>query len=166
MIPLTRPKLLIAAGCLWLFTSLYLLQYGARLLISSIPAPEPFVPYTHPLLETLAPIAGGRDHVAVLIVLGCLTTGLLKCRYVLSRSVRRGIDRIMSLPNPSPITKIYPLRYYLLILSMVALGFFLRHSGTPEDLRAACYLSIGFGMMKGSSLFFKHSLVVRESLKQ
>jgi len=166
MLKLSHSQLVGASGVVWLLMGFFLVQYGAQLLIGSIPIPDPFVSWAHPFLEILSPFAGSRQNVAVLIVLGCMVTGHIKCRYVLSRSIRRGTARILSLPNPAPLYQIYSFRYYFLIGLMIFLGFLLRNTGTPNDFRAACYLSIGFGMLRGSMLYFKKSLVIRDSLNQ
>jgi len=158
MVKLSHTQLIATSGAIWLLMGLFLGQYGAQLLIGAVPLPEPFAYWTHPLLEIFSPLVGDRQNAAVLIVLGCLVTGHLKCRFVLSRSINRGIRRILALPNPSPFYRIYSLRYYLLIGSMIALGFLLRNSGTPDDFRAACYLSIGFGMIRGSMIYFKRGI--------
>lgn len=163
---LPHKKLIAISGTIWLLTGLFLLQYGVRLLISALPLPDPFVWGTHPLIEFFSPFLGSRENVAALIVLGCLITGKLKCRYVLSRSIDRGVQHILSLPNPSPVYRLYSARYYLLIAVMITMGFFLRNSGAPSDFRAACYLSIGFGMIHGSMIFFKKSLVIGNALQE
>jgi len=166
MFKLSHSQLVAASGIVWFLTGLFLAQFGARLLIGALPTPEPFVPWTHPLLESFASLAGSRENVAVLIVLGCLITGQVKCRFVLSRSIKRGIKRILALPNPAPLYRIYSLPYYGLIGCMILMGVFLRKSGLPDDLRGACYLSIGFGMLRGAALYFKQSFVIRDSPSQ
>jgi len=166
MIKLSHSQLVAFSGVIWLLTGLFLAQYGARLLIGALPLPDPFIAWTHPLLESFASLAGSRENVAVIIVLGCLITGQLKCRYVLSRSIQRGVKRILSLPNPAPFYQIYSLPYYALIGCMILMGVLLRKSGVPDDFRGACYLSIGFGMLRGAALFFKQSFVIRDSLNQ
>jgi hypothetical protein len=166
MFKLKHSQLAAASGVVWLATGFLLLQYGIRLLISAIPLPVPFKLWTHPFLEILSTFMGSRENAALLMVAGCLITGKIKCRYVLSRSVRRGIDRLLTLPNPSQIFKIYSLRYYLFIGFLLGAGYFMRNSGMPADFRAACYMSIGCGMINGALLYFKasYSLMVRNPL--
>ncbi|NGX57473.1 MAG: hypothetical protein K940chlam3_00365 [Chlamydiae bacterium] len=158
MLKVSHSKLVAISGVVWFLVGIFLLQYGVQLLVSALPQPVPFVMWTHPLLEILAPYVGSRENVAVMIVLGCLVTGNVKCHFVLSRSINRGIHRILALPNPAPVYKIYSLPYYFLIASMIALGFLLRNTGAPADFRAACYLSIGFGMVRGSMIYLWYGM--------
>ncbi len=168
MFKLKHHQLAAASGIVWLATGAFLLQFGIRLLVSSIPLPVPFKMWSHPFLEILTPYLGSRENTALVIAAGCLLTGKIKCRYVLSRSIRRGLGRILSLPNPSHILRIYSPSYYLLIACMITLGFFMRKSGMPADFRAACYISIGSGMINGALLYFKacRSLMIRDPLDE
>lgn len=154
---LKHHQLGIVSGIIWFVFGFFLLQYGVRLLIEAIPQPIPFKMWTHPFLEILSPYLGNRENAALLMVAGCMITGKVKCHFVLSRSIKRALNRIRTLPNPASVIRIYSPGYYLLIVSMVCLGFFMRKSAVPADFRAACYMSIGCGMINGAILYFKAS---------
>ncbi|MCB1149217.1 MAG: hypothetical protein KDK48_03550 [Chlamydiia bacterium] len=163
MIEKKKKGMLVAAGILWLGIGLYLTAFGSTLLAAALPQPTPFKMWTHPLLEMLsATLTISREEAAALIVAGCILTGTLKAKYVLSRSVKRGITRIAALPQPASIFRIYDWKYYLLIAVMMTMGLILRKSGLPTDFRAACYLSIGFALVSASKGYFRESLMVRD----
>jgi len=147
MVKASRSTLITLSGLIWLVIGGLLFTKGAKW-ISSLDQNE----WT-PLYDFLALFYPYPNQYSACILAGCLLTGYLKSKWIFARTARKAIERISSLPNPVSILKIYPLKYYALIATMISLGYFVRQSNLPTDLRAAMYLSIGFALMR-SSLYF------------
>ena len=123
---------LLLSAAIWFVGGVFLLRKGLYLLTMN---PE-----------------GGEETLLLVIAVGLLI-GWLKGRFVLSRSVDRISERILSLPSPFPIKKIYPLYYYGLILIMVGFGFGLKL--LPLTVRAFVDVAIGSALLQGSFLYLR-----------
>lgn len=95
-----------------------------------------------------------KQGAAFLISAG-LFGGYLKGKFVLSKSAARVVTRILSLPLPLSLRKIYAPSYWILIGSMMALGMLLNVLPVPLDLRGAVDLAIGAALIRGSFTYFK-----------
>lgn len=87
-----------------------------------------------------------------------LFLGCLKGELILQKTAKRIVGQICSLSSPISFKKVYPLSYWLLILSMVALGFLCRY--LPDEVRGFIDIAIGSALMYGARLYFRASLGV------
>lgn len=94
-----------------------------------------------------------KHDLALLFVATGLLIGHAKSRFVLSKTVKRIVDRIVSLPEPVRISQVYPLSYCLLIGSMIALGISLRFIPISLLFRGTVDVAIGAALTSGSFLF-------------
>ncbi len=93
-------------------------------------------------------------NTAIWLMVICLIIGFLKGRFILIKSVRRIIKRITSIKEPVPIYKMYAPSYYLLIGSMIMIGFLFRRLDLAGEVRASFDIIIGFALINGSFLTF------------
>jgi hypothetical protein len=81
--------------------------------------------------------------------------GFAKGRLVLSKTVDRVVKRIRSLQVPIRASQIYARSYWILIGSMVALGFAMRFLPIPLDARGLIDVAIGSALVNGAMLYFR-----------
>jgi hypothetical protein len=98
---------------------------------------------------------GSAQHAATAFMAIGLIVGFLKGRFVLSKTVRRVVLRIASLPLPIRLKDAYSRSYWILIGSMVALGMFFRFLPIPVDIRGVIDLAIGSALVNGAMLYFR-----------
>jgi len=98
-------------------------------------------------------INDSKHEYALLFVAVGLLVGHAKSRFVLSKTVKRIVDRIAVLPEPVPISQVYPLSYCLLIGSMIALGVSLRFLPISILVRGTVDVAIGSALTSGALLF-------------
>jgi hypothetical protein len=97
---------------------------------------------------------------AILFVLS-LSIGYAKGRFVLSKSATRTINRLRTLPSPTPIYQLYSPPYYLLLALMVCLGISIKYLGITGEIRAIIDVAIGTALLSGSIEFFRQSFSCR-----
>ncbi len=149
---LSHTKLIVLSGLIWFAIGVYLLQLGLGLLLGTLHAGAD-VPT--PLIHTLSPwIVTAQTAVLGLILLG-LFIGYFKGRYVLGKSAKRGVSRILSFPSPVPLSKIYSLKYYLLLGLMVGLGVSIKFLGIHNDIRGFIDVAIGAALINGAAIYFQ-----------
>lgn len=130
-----RNTLLLSSACLWTIIGLFLLVKGG---------------YRWMYLADRQP----------LIVFAGIFAGSVKSFYILDKSARRGIDRILKKADGTCLGAVYSIRTWLLVLCMMSLGVILRDSSIPVQFLCFCYLTIGW------ALLFSSRLAWREWLKQ
>jgi hypothetical protein len=132
MIQIRHLTALILSAATWFLMGLFLLAKGLNLLVVKADMKEGMILF--------------------LIVLG-LFVGFLKGRFVLSKTVKRMATHIFSLPNPSPLKKVYPLSYYLILAGMMGLGILFRW--LPASIHGFVDVAVGAALMNGSLLYLR-----------
>ena len=130
---------------------------GINFIVESLLQENAHLP--HPILNFLSPYVGGIEPAALVWIAFALFIGFLKGRRVLSKSVDRSVNRILTLPNPASLGKIYTPGYYALLGSMVALGILVRY--TTQDIRGGIDIAIGSALINGAMLYFRRAWIVR-----
>ncbi len=132
--------LILFSGLFWLFGGLSLLMRGLKLLTSE-----------SQLLE------GGKERVLLLISIGLLI-GFVKGHFVLKKSARRILEKILSLKEPIPFSQVYGRKFYFLIGGMILLGVSLRFIGLPHALHGTIDVAIGSALIHGAFVYFRAAL--------
>ncbi len=148
--------LIFISGLLWLIIGIFLLSFGIYLVMETLRGISEESRFS--LVKQFSRIFGGQDN-GVAILLGlALFIGYLKGRYVLSRSAKRQIKRILSFPPPVHIKYIYGLGYYLLIALMIGIGISFRFFPFAQDIRGTVDIAIGSALLSGALTYFRFAL--------
>lgn len=150
---LSHTKLIVISGLLWFGVGIYLLQLGLNLLLEGTQNFSNLDQY--PLLHTLVSYTGSLELAVILLVILALFIGYFKGRYVLGKSAKNGVDRILSFSNPAPLQYIYNAKYYILLGTMVALGISIKYIGLNHDIRGFIDAAIGSALINGSMIYFR-----------
>lgn len=75
-------------------------------------------------------------------------------RFLLVRIVRRNMARIASYADKGCLFAFQAWRSYLLILVMIVLGAFLRHTALPREILAVLYAAMGGALVLSSLAYF------------
>jgi len=92
------------------------------------------------------------SHWQLLIVALGLLAGSLKAYFILDKSARRGINRILSFKDGTCLGAVYSVKTWVLVLCMMGMGVILRNSSLPVSLLSLLYLTIGWGLLMSSRL--------------
>lgn len=95
------------------------------------------------------------EETATWLMMAALVVGFLKGRFVLSKTVKRVVDRIQSLPLPIRLWNAYAPSYWILIGSMVLLGMSFRFLPIPLQYRGMVDVAIGSALVNGAMLYFR-----------
>lgn len=141
----------LLSGMLWLMVGIFLLSLGLRFLLSSLNPLE--MPTS---FSVLAFFGKDKQNGAFFLITIGLLLGFLKGKYILSKTVAREVKRVSALPNPTTIKNIYSKKYYILLASMMGLGFLMRHLPISLDTRGFVDITIGAALINGARLYFRH----------
>lgn len=150
------------AGCIWLLMGFFLLQLGLNLIIDGISLGAPAT--TTPLLAMMGLFFPSLEVAAFALVAIALVCGHLKGRYVLARSAHRSIARVLDLPAPIPLYRLYSRKYYLLLGGMMFLGLAVKFLGIPQDIRGAIDTAIGAALVSGAFVYFSNTCAARQKI--
>lgn len=162
MIKFSHATLTAVSGFIWLAIGGFLLSLGLRLIVGSIQPEFAYFEKRFPILDTLAPYFGGIEQAALLLIVLCLLIGYLKGRYVLGKSARSGVARLLTFPNPTSIGNLYSTKYYILLGGMVGLGMSIKYLGLPNDVRGAVDVAIGAALINGAMIYFRLAYAIRK----
>ena len=152
---LSHTKIIVISGLIWMAIGVYLLQLGLGLLLTGL-HPSASQPAAHlPMVQAIALYVGGMETAALLLVIVALYIGYFKGRYVLGKSAQRGVDRILTFPNPMPLQSIYSPKYYILLGGIIALGMSIKFLGLNNDIRGLVDVIIGSALVNGAMIYFR-----------
>ena len=92
------------------------------------------------------------DVGAAVYILAALAAGSLKSVFILDKSARKGIDRILRLEDGSCLGAVYSIRTWVLVAAMMGVGYLLRHSSLPPAVTGSIYAAIGWSLLFSSRL--------------
>ncbi len=155
-----HPSILVSIqGAVWLGVGVFLVCKGVLLITILLTYPE----FGSSLFVKGASHLGGTGNGVVLLICLGLFIGWLKARFVLIRVIRKNVTRLLQMPSPIPLKKIYEGRYYLILALMISLGILPRTLGLKNDIHGFIALTIGAALLNGSFLYFRFSLEVKKS---
>ncbi len=83
-----------------------------------------------------------------------IALALVLHRFMLARIARRNMERICNYAERGCVFAFQAWRSYLIILVMIALGSFLRHTGIPREILAIFYTAMGGALIVSSLAYF------------
>jgi hypothetical protein len=135
----SKPTLVLLPGLLWVTAGSILLTLAVGWLRQRHPA-----------------------HLLLLVATG-VVAALLIHHFGFLRIVDRNLGRILPGEDERSMFSFMPLRSYLLIALMMAMGFALRHSPIPKAYLAVLYLGIGLALLLSSVRYLRVYLQVRRT---
>ncbi len=137
---MNKNSLYALAGSLWALVGLFLIVRGAVMYQTALDTQN-----------------ASQTALAVSITLSVLL-GIIKGRFVLSKTARRNKSRIDSLEEPLKVHHVYTKSFYFLIAGMILLGVTLRTFNEYLGgyvVVAAIYCGIGLALMVSSLVYWK-----------
>ena len=160
---LSKAAWIAISGVTWFVIGMGLLTLGLHFIIHKA---QVELGETTSLLAKISPLAGGREQAALALITIGLIIGFIKGRFVLTKTVKRVSERILSLEPPLKLSQIYSRGYLFLIGGMVLLGMSMKYLGLPTDIRGLIDVGIGSALMNGASVYFRVAMHVRKELKK
>ena len=136
-----KQRLLQVAGLIWIIVGLFLIYRGSGL-------------YNLAVIEQNT----GKETLIISVILG-VVIGIIKGKFVLSKTALRNRHRINQLVPPLSIHQIFSGAFYGLIAGMMVLGFLLREFNAYLGgyvVVASIYCGIGMALIAASSVYWKN----------
>jgi hypothetical protein len=160
---LSKATWIAISGIIWFVVGIGLLTLGLNFIVYKA---QVDVNETTSLIARISPIAGGREQAALALITVGLIIGFIKGRFVLVKTVKRVVERILSLDVPLKLSKIYSRGYLLLIGCMIVLGLSMKWFGLPAEVRGLIDVAIGSALMNGASSYFRSAMHIHRELKK
>jgi len=135
------------SGFVWFVIGTWLLYKGLHLISDAAINPAS--------LSAKIKFFGSQQQAATIFMAIGLFIGFFKGRFVLAKTVRRVVARIVSLPLPIRLKDAYAPSYWILIGSMAGLGMLFRFLPLPVDVRGMIDVAIGSALVNGAMLYFR-----------
>jgi hypothetical protein len=84
------------------------------------------------------------------LFLPALALGTLKSLFILDRTAKRSLDRILRLADGTCLGAVYSFKTWMVVVLMVGSGYALRHSTLPKSLLGVAYVTIGWALFMSS----------------
>ena len=136
-----KQRLLQVAGLIWIIVGLFLIYRGSGL-------------YNLAVIEQNT----GKETLIISVILG-VVIGIIKGKFVLSKTALRNRNRINQLVPPLSIHQIFSGAFYGLIAGMMVLGFLLREFNAYLGgyvVVASIYCGIGMALIAASSVYWEN----------
>jgi hypothetical protein len=156
MFKVSHTTLIVISGFIWLIIGCTLLTLGLNFVVESILKAN-LTLFSRPILDRVAPYMDGVESAALVWIAICLFVGFMKARYIFSKTVQKGVERIQSLSNPASIRQIYTKKYYILLGSMIFLGLLVKF--LPLDIRGGIDIIIGSALINGAMQYFRNAFL-------
>lgn len=91
----------------------------------------------------------------VFILIVSLGTGSIKSYFILDRSAKRAMNRILQFKDGTCLGAVYSFKTWILVFSMMGLGIFLRNSSISVTLLCFIYITIGWSLLFSSRFAWK-----------
>ena len=88
----------------------------------------------------------------IIIIIAALIFGTLKSIFILDRSARKSIVRILEFKDGTCLGAVYSFKTWLLVVSMMGIGLVLRNSSLSLSLLCFVYFTIGWALLFSSRL--------------
>lgn len=154
---LSKTTWIAISGVIWFIIGMGLLTLGLNFIVYKA---QVEIHETTSLVAKIAPLAGGREQAALTLIAVGLLAGFMKGRFVLVKTVRRVVERILKLPVPIKFSQIYSKGYLLLMGGMVLLGMGIKWVGFPMEIRGIIDVAIGSALMNGAVAYFRIAFTV------
>ena len=159
---LSKPVWIAISGVIWFVVGIGLLTLGMHFIVFKT---QVDLYETESLISRFSSLAGGREQAALALITIGLIIGFVKGRFVLVKTVKRVVNRILALSEPVRISQVYSKGYLLLIGSMVLLGTSMKWIGLPLEIRGIVDIAIGSALMNGASAYFRAAFAVYKQRK-
>jgi hypothetical protein len=151
------------SGVVWFIVGIGLLTLGLNFICFKAQM-EPHE--TTSLIAKITPLSGGREQAALALIIAGLILGFIKGRFILVKTVRRVVERILSLDVPVKFSAVYSKGYLGLIGGMILLGMSMKWIGLPAEVRGLIDIAIGSALMNGATAYFRIAFTYNRQLKK
>ncbi len=144
------------SGLVWLAIGALLLIKGLTYIVGA--ATTLYEPSA--LLDFIINWTGTLEQAALLVISLGLLVGFVKGHFVLKKTVRRVVDRILAQTTPVHWKDVYSKKYFILLLSMMMLGMLFKWLPIGLVIKGFIDVTIGSALINGAFLYFRETLKV------
>lgn len=142
------------SGVMWLIVGALLLIKGLSYIVGA--KASLYTPSS--LLNFIINWTGTLEKAALFVISLALLVGFVKGRFILKKTVRRVVDRILAQPAPVHFRDVYSKKYFGLLLSMMLLGMLFKWLPIGLVIKGFIDVAIGSSLINGAFLYFRETL--------
>lgn len=145
-------------GMSWFAIGLFLLYKGIFLLVQALTFD---FAKNQMLIRQMKGIVHSPEHAAIVLLSIALLVGMIKGRFVLGKTARRTVSRILQTPEPIALKELFSPKYLLLVAFMISLGILMNRSKMSLDIRAIIDVAVGSALIQGGVQYFRSALQLK-----
>ena len=148
---------IVISGLIWLAVGVLLLTKGLVYTVGSVTTlNEPSA-----VLSFVLNFTGTVEQAALFLISLGLLVGFVKGRYVLVKTVRRVVHRILAQGSPIHWKDVYSRGYYTILFSMMLLGMLFKWLPIGLVVKGFIDVAIGSALINGALLYFREAMAYR-----
>lgn len=149
---------IMISGAIWLLIGVLLTYKGVVLLAGAVVM---FSQTQGPLMSFLHHLFHHVERSGMILVFAAIVVGQLKGTFVLAKTVKKSVKRLLLIPSPIHLKDLFPWKYLMLIGLMMGLGITLRVLSIPSDVKAFIDLAVGSALISGAFLYFRQASILK-----
>ncbi|MGR3973550.1 MAG: hypothetical protein QRY72_03140 [Candidatus Rhabdochlamydia sp.] len=152
---LSATKWVVISGLTWLGMGSLLLSKGFRWILMCMLENR-----TEGMMGWFLGSHRTSHDAGMLLICFALLLGLIKGRWILSKTVKRVSERIYQHPSTLGIQDAYDKKYFILLGIMMGLGMSFRFLPIPPDVKGFIDVTVGSALIHGAMLYFREAINV------
>jgi hypothetical protein len=153
-----RVIVIILMGVMWFGVGFFLLYKGLFLMMQAITFHDPKNVVLLSLMKKLIP---SQENAAILLLSIGLFLGMMKGRFVLTKTAKKTVSKILQIPEPIKLKEIFPVTYLLLIAGMMSLGMLMNICALSFDIRSMVDVAVGSALIQGGVYYLRSAFQLK-----
>lgn len=151
MFKFSHPVLITLSGIVWLAVGFYLMPLGINFLIQSAQEGN------FPLIQAFNASGVSSQSACLTLIAVGLAIGYGKSRVIFSKTVKKTVVHIRTLPAKASLTAVYTPKYLLLLGLMVLIGLSMKWLSVPLDIRGLVDVAVASALINGAMMYFRQA---------
>lgn len=144
---------IILLALIWFSAGVFLLRKGIYLSMMGL-TDESKLSFLHRSLASFLP---DSLQIGLLFIVLGLFLGNMKAKKVFRKVIDRILKSLEAYQEQAPLSAIFNIRFFLLIIIMMTLGWLLNVLNFPTDIRAIVNVTIGSALMQAAIMLYRAS---------
>ena len=148
---------IVISGLIWCAVGVLLLVKGLFYIVNSAASPA----IESSVLNAIITLTGTAEQAALFLISFGLLLGFIKGRYVLVKTVRKIVNRILSMNVQIHWRDVYPKSYFIILFTMMLMGMMFRWLPISLVIKGFIDVTIGSALINGAFLYFREAINYR-----
>lgn len=147
---------IVFSGYVWFFIGAMLLYKGLKFISEALLRKDS-------ICFKFSKTLGSPEKAATVLIAVALLVGFIKGRFVLAKTVRRVVLRIVNLSEPIRFKDAYSSSYWMVMAFMMFLAMSMKYLPISIEIRGMIDVAVGSALINGAILYFRAARAINLS---